>query len=330
MRRWVILVASVIVSGVFLWLALRDVPLDEVIEGIRQADIGWVLLSMLGIIGSLSTRAVRWRGLLDNRISFMQAFHILNITMLLNLLPLRAGELARTLLATRSGVPIVTAATSIVIERLIDVVIVVLMLAVSLSRLPSAPATVGQAAALFGAAALVAFVVLIIFARYPQIAHRVLEWLEARVPLVARLNGRKRADEVLDGLRPLTQGRHALHATVWTLIAWSTSVFTFYALERSLGIENADLLVGALLGVALVSLTVAIPVSVASVGPFESAVRVAGEAVRMTALAAATLGFLFHGITVLGYAVFGVIGLISLGVSLGDVLSRSQAAQQDG
>src|SRR5690606_15923180 len=121
------------------------------------------------------------------------------------------------------------------------VVIVVLMLAVSLSRLPSAPATVGQAAALFGAAALVAFVVLIIFARYPQIAHRVLEWLEARVPLVARLNGRKRADEVLDGLRPLAQGRHALHATVWTLIAWSTSVFTFYALERSLGIENADL-----------------------------------------------------------------------------------------
>src|SRR5262245_1242799 len=98
MRRWVILVASLIVSGVFLVLALRDVPISEVVAGIQQADFGWVVLSFLGVVASLATRAERWRGLLDNRISLVNAFHILNITMLLNLLPLRAGEVARTLL----------------------------------------------------------------------------------------------------------------------------------------------------------------------------------------------------------------------------------------
>ncbi|MEP7290540.1 MAG: lysylphosphatidylglycerol synthase transmembrane domain-containing protein [Chloroflexota bacterium] len=326
MRRWIILAVSVVVSVVFLVLALRDVPIRDVIAGIQQADFGWVLLSMIGVVGTLATRAVRWRGLLDNRIPLIQAFHILNITMLLNLLPLRAGELARSLLATRSGVPVVTAATSIVVERLIDVVAVVLMIALAVSRLPAISPVVTQAATFFGAAAVIAFVVLVSFARYPQIAHRVLEWLKARIPLLARLNGRKRADEVLDGLRPLTHPRRALHALVWTVIAWTTSLLTFYALERALQINNVDQFAGALLGVALVSLSLAVPVSVASLGPFESAVRVAGDAVSMTALAGTTLGFLFHGISVLGYAIFGVIGLIALGVSLSDVMSKPAPA----
>lgn len=322
MRRWIFIAASVVVSGLFLVLALRDVPLGDVVVVLQQAELGWVALSFIGVAGTLITRAIRWRGLLDNRMPLIQAFHILNITMLLNLLPLRAGELARGLLATRSGVPFVTAATSIVVERLIDVVTVVLMIALAVARLPSVSPLVTQGATLFGALAVVAFLVLVSFARYPQVAHRMLEWIEVRIPLMAKLNARKRVDEVLDGLRPLTQPRRALHALVWTVIAWSISLMTFYAAERALGIEHADLFAGALLGVALVSLTVAVPVSVASVGPFEGAVRVAGDAVGMTALAGAALGFLFHGVSVLGYAVFGVIGLITLGVSLGDVLPQ--------
>jgi hypothetical protein len=51
-------------------------------------------------------------------------------------------------------------------------------------------------------------------------------------------------------------------------------------------------------------------------------VRVAGDAVGMTAVVSTTLGFLFHGIVVIVYAFFGVIGLIALGVSLGDVLKQ--------
>lgn len=322
MRRWIIVLISIIVSAVFLWLALRDVPINEVVAGIQQADFGWIVMSILGVIAALATRAERWRGLLDNRIPLLRAFHILNVTMLLNQLPLRAGEVARTLLATRSGVPIVTGATSIVIERLIDVVVVVVLLAVATSRLPTAPPGVAQAATLFGAAAVFGFVVLVVFARFPQIAHRLLAWFEARVPFIQRLNGRKRLDEVLDGLRPLTQMKHAVHVILWTVLGWAASLFTFYALERALNISGVDLLIGSMLGVGLAAFSIAIPMSVAAIGPFEGAVRVAGDAVGMTAVVSTTLGFLFHGITVLVYAFFGVIGLIALGVSLGDVLKQ--------
>lgn len=323
MRRWIILAASLLVSGVFLWLALRGVPFNDVIDGIRQANLLWVGVSILCIIGAQGSRAIRWRGLLNNRVPLVRAFHILNLTMLLNQLPLRAGEVARSLLATRSDVPVVTAATSIVVERLIDVVVVVVMLAAALTRLPSAPAAVSQAAALFGAAAVVAFVGLIIFARYPQIAHRVLAWLETHLPMIKRLNLVQRIDEVLDGLRPLTRLDRAAHALFWTIAGWAFSLITFYALERALGVTGVDLVMGAFIGVSLAAFSIAIPVSVAAIGPFESAVRVAGDAVSMSPVTATTLGFLFHGVTVLSYAVIGTIGLIALGISLGDVLKQS-------
>ena len=326
MRRWIILAVSLIVSAGFLWLALRDVPLNEVINGIRQADPLWIVFSFVGVFGALGGRAVLWRGLLDNRLSLTQAFHILNITMILNQLPLRAGEVVRTLLTTRFGIPVVTAATSIVVERLLDVVTVVVMLAIGLTRLPSAPPAMAQAAALFGAAAVVAFIVMIGFARYPQIADRLLVWLEGHLPALKRLHLQQRVDEVLDGLRPLTHARRAAHAILWEVISWSFSLATFYCLERALGIQNVDLGLMMLLGVSLASFSIAIPVSVAAIGPFEGAVRVAGNAVGMSAVAATTLGFLFHGITVLGYAFFGVIGLIALGVSLGDVFAQPAKA----
>ncbi len=42
----------------------------------------------------------------------------------------------------------------------------------------------------------------------------------------------------------------------------------------------------------------------------------------------ATLGFLFHGVTVISYAVMGVIGLLTLGVSLRDVMPADQTSEE--
>ena len=95
MRRATLLAASLAVSALFLWLALRDVPLAEVGASIREAQFGWILVSLGTIVLALYTRAIRWRGLLGNRIPLGRAFHILGVTFLANQLPLRAGEIAR-------------------------------------------------------------------------------------------------------------------------------------------------------------------------------------------------------------------------------------------
>src|SRR5262249_25472417 len=154
----------------FLWLAVRDVPMDQVIDSIRQANIWWVLASLAMIGVAIGTRAVRWRGLVDFKIPLRETFYIMGISFLLNQLPLRAGEVARSLLATRSKVPLVTAATSVVVERMLDTLLVVVMLLLAVSRLPSVPDVITKTATVFGVAAVVAFIVLIYFSRYPSVA----------------------------------------------------------------------------------------------------------------------------------------------------------------
>lgn len=320
MRRTAFLVASLVVSAGFLWLALRDVPFADVVETIRTANIGWIIFSFLSVIVAVWARAIRWRGLVGNKIPLRRAFYILSITFLLNQLPLRAGEVARGLLATRSGVPFVTAATSIVLERLLDTLLVVVLLAVGLSRLPTALPSATQVATLFGVTAVVAFGVLVVLARYPQIAHRILDALEQRLVLTRRLPLRGMLDNVLAGLAPLTQWRSAAHAIGWTLISWAISLVTFYTLILAFGITDIDGWLMTLLAVSLASFSIAIPVSVAAIGPFELAVKLAGQGVGLSDLLSTSLGFLFHWLTILSYAVIGTVGMLALGVSLGEMV----------
>ena len=93
----------------------------------------------------------------------------------------------------------------------------------------------------------------------------------------------------------------------------------------ALGIEDpTQRFTVAVLGVGLASFSIAIPVSIGSIGPFEAAVRVSGEAVNMSPVLATSLGFLFHGVTILGYAIYGTIGLLAMGVSLSEMTGRAK------
>lgn len=327
MRRVVFLVASVLVSALFLWLALRDQDLGRVWASIRQADTGWMLAAMVAISLGLWTRGVRWRGLLDDRLTVPQAGHILNIGFLLNLLPLRAGELARSVLATRYRVPFMTAAASVVFERLVDTLLVVIMLVIALSRLPNTSAAITGPTTLFGVAVVAAFAVLVFFSRYPSVGHRAVALVERLLPFLKRLSLGRLLDHALDGLKPLNHGRSAARAIVWTLISWAISLFTLYCLVMALRIDGVDRLMLTVLGLMLAALSIAVPVSVAGIGPFQAALIVAGQAVGLSGTPekdalALSLGFLFHAVNILGYAVWGTVGMLALGVSLGDVLKR--------
>lgn len=332
MRRTVFLIASVAVSAFFLYVALRGVDFNEVLKSIQQADMGWIIVSLIGITAGLWLRGIRWHGMLDFKPPLLRTAHILNLGFLLNLLPFRIGEVARSILITREGVPVVTAATSVVLERLIDTLLVVILLVFSITRIPNTPDEVIQPTTTFGILVVIAFAVMVFFARFPKIGHQVLELVERFLPFLKRLGLNKLFDQLLVGLKPLTHVRSALHAIVWTLISWTSSFITLYALVRALNIpaangspldENSRILL-TLLGLALASLGNAVPISVAGFGPFEAMIIIAGETIGIPKESAVSLGFLFHGINIIGYAAWGIVGLLALGVSLGDVMKTAE------
>jgi len=320
-------IASILVSVLFLFLALNDVPITEIVSSLRQANLIWIFIALMMGTLALWTRAVRWRGLLQNRINLIESFYILSITMLLNQLPMRTGEVARTVLATRSGVPFFTGATSVLVERLLDTLSVVIVLSLTLTQVPDVSATITQTAILFGLVGIVALCLLFFFARYPQVARDLLGFFMNLIPIIQKLPLLSLMENILDGIKPLAHWHTATHAIVWTIISWGFSYLTGYFTVRALGIID-NTVVMTFLSITLASFAIAIPVSVASIGPFESAVLVAGQAINLGKAISGALGFLLHGIFVMTYIIWGTLGLIVLGVSLGDMLKSKNSEKE--
>jgi uncharacterized membrane protein YbhN (UPF0104 family) len=99
-------VLSLLVSGVFVWLSLRHTDLEAVVHAITSA----AALPLLGYLGILLAvhlvRTVRWGLLLEplGHVGFKRVNSASAIGyMMLMLLPLRLGELARPLLVARTA-----------------------------------------------------------------------------------------------------------------------------------------------------------------------------------------------------------------------------------
>jgi uncharacterized protein (TIRG00374 family) len=317
------ILASLVVSGVFLWLAVRDVPVDEVMGSIRQANPLWmVLVVVVGLIG-IYTRAIRWRGLVDNRLSQTRAFYIVGIMQLMNVLPLRMGEVARTVLAARERIPIVTTASSIVVERLLDMLFVLGMLSIVMTQADTLPASVSQTVVTFSVLAAIALVVLILLARYPKFARNILNAVQNRVPVLKRLPLETLLDNALDGLKPLVDMGRLTHAVVWTFVSWLCSWLMFYFSQLALGVP-AGALAFPTLSLSLAAFSVAVPLTVGAVGPFQAAVKVAGDVFAVNAITATAMGFLVHGLTIIDYVISGTWGFLGMGVSFGEVTKTKE------
>ena len=329
-RRLLFIVASVAVSAVSLVLILRAVPISDVFKSLSSADPVHLLLALLAVACSLVTRGVRWWILLNRRISVVESFHMINVMFLGNQLPFRLGEVARGVLATRRGVPLVTSGTSIVVERLIDLLVLVVLIAATVSLMPSVPTELTDQASLFGALALIGFLILLTFAHAPDTAHRLLSKLVKALPPLKRFPLNAMLSQLLDGLQPLTDMRTLLLTAVWTALAWAAALAALFFLHIALGIE-VDFAISVPLGIALTTLSIAMPVSIAALGPFEVAMLLTGQLVGMSEVEAISLGFLLHGLSVISYAVWGTVGLMALGASPAMVFgSKARTSADDG
>jgi glycosyltransferase 2 family protein len=326
-KRISAVVVSIGVSAVFLWLALRGIDLDAVWADIRRANFGWIALSLLIGMVSIYTRAIRWQGLVDFKVNQRQAFYIVGVMFMLNLF-FRLGEVARTVLARRENIPVITTATSIVVERLLDTVLVLLVLLIVVTQVPDMPpevaANVARVAPVFAALSVIAFVTLIVLARYPRFAHRLLHIFINRIPPLKRLPLDELLDHLLHGLKPLVEWRSAAHALGWTAVSWLLSWIVFAMVQLAFA-DTTDVVLQASMGMSLASFSVALP-SVGAIGPFEAAMILAGQAFGEPESTALAIGVVVHVVTIIAYVVSGLWGSIGLGVALTDVMQRADAA----
>ncbi|MDX1686607.1 MAG: lysylphosphatidylglycerol synthase transmembrane domain-containing protein [Candidatus Promineifilaceae bacterium] len=179
MKRWRLWL-GLLISALFLWLALRGLNLDEVGASLREANYGWLVPAGLAYFLTVGARSWRWTFLLRpvQAVPSRRLFPVVVIGYLgNNIYPFRIGELLRAyLLRRREGISAGAGLATIFIERIFDglTILTFVFLALPLAPLPGEgirSLLLASSALFFGA--LLFFLAL---AARPQITLRLLDF----------------------------------------------------------------------------------------------------------------------------------------------------------
>ena len=308
---------------------LARIDLAEFAAVLAGADYRFLLPSMLAFLLGLGTRAQRWRILLSNQLPLHRAFHIMNIAYLVNgILPLRIGELGRIFLTSRANrdIPAMHAGSTIVVERLLDVLAVVILLMISMvaAAVPVETQTAGVIGAIASGGG---FAILIVLGRRRERVAGVIGALQDKSTILRRFPMQHHVDAFLAGLSPILEPASLFSALFWTALSWMFSVLVNYALMFAF-FESGDW-TPILLSIAFSAFAIAIPVVPGNIGTYElsiiSAFSILGydQVDKMAAFA-----FAVHAVNVLINTFTGLVGLLHEGISLGNLRTQVEQLNQ--
>jgi len=237
--------------------------------------------------------------------------------MVSNIVPARAGELARAYALSRevARVPFSTAFASLAVDRVFDALIILLLMFGAM-LLPSFPAGAASSAARYAVGGVV-FVVAVIIVLYlivffPKQIISLFELLARRVAPAFEDRGRAILVSFANGLSVLRSPRRFLAVFWWALLHWLLNAAAFWIAFEAVGIRAPFGM--ALFTQGIIAIGVAIPSSPGFFGVFETAGKFALGIYGIPQTAALTWAMGFHllsfiPITLIGAWYFARAGL---------------------
>ncbi|MCX7681575.1 MAG: flippase-like domain-containing protein, partial [Anaerolineae bacterium] len=250
--------------------------LPQVVATLARAEYLYLAPAALGMVAYMAARAVRWRILLGPQVSLSHCFWVTNVGYLVsNVFPFRLGDPARALLVGQSGAVSTGAALStVVVERVLDMLTVVALLAGMMPLVGRGRAGLEWAVTgglMAGGIAVIALALLFFVAWQPERGHRVLRWGIERLPDAHRERARRFLGDLFDGLASLRSGRQLLGVLLWSVVTWGCAIIFYWALIRAF-LRHPPALAAPLL-VCVVGLGMALPSSPGATGVFHAVAR---------------------------------------------------------
>jgi hypothetical protein len=336
LRTAAVLACTAGLLAAFLWNA----NLAEVWQEVRAAQLLLLVLSIVFQAVTYTLRALRWMVLLEpvGKVHFGNAMRATLIGFAANtLLPARAGEVLRPyLLARREGLRATAAFATIIVERFLDLAMVVLLFGVFVMaadaatleadpKLFAAVRTAGVGAAAVAVAMLVVFAVL---AGHPERLGALTDRLTRALP--ARIGSTlvHAVKTFAEGLAVMRRPALVAKALALSVPLWLSIAATIWLVARAFHITMP--VTGTFLIVALLTVGVAVPTP-GAVGGFHYAFRV-GTTVFYGVPNERAVGaaIVLHAISFFPVAIVGLIVMAREGLSLGRLRRMAERRDEGG
>ena len=272
MKRAIPVALAAAFSLALLYFAFRNVDFPDVAHILGSTKLEWLPLLLALPVLDIWVRAVRWRLLLEPVVK-TQAWTLFKLESvglgLNNLLFLRLGEFARGYFAGKVlGIPVWSALSTILVERLCDTTALLILFGVSSIWLGEVISPALRHGVFLGAGAVAA--VLFGVTTIEHALERFDAWrrLEARHPRVHRL-----IEELILGTRALRSPGRAAAVAALSFALWLCDALLFWATARALDFDRS---LGYLHSVAVLTAAAgacAIPAVPGAFGNFEAGVK---------------------------------------------------------
>jgi uncharacterized protein (TIRG00374 family) len=314
----------------------RDADMAGVWTETRRADPVQLVLAVTLTALTYALRALRWQYLLApiGTTRFANAFRTTVIGFAASfLLPARAGEVIRPyLLARRERLPATAAFATVILERLLDLVTVLLLFVVFVATLepggvmePSQLARVKLGGQIAGAAAAAALAVLFVLAGHPERLGRLALRVERMLPdRLARALARF-VESFAQGLAVMRQPRRLLVALALSVPLWMSIAAGIWL--TSLAFHITFPYTGSFLVTTLLVVGVAVPTP-GAIGGFHAAYQIAVQTFFGAADDAAVGGaIVLHAISFLPVTALGIAYMVREGLTLEGLREGSERVQ---
>jgi glycosyltransferase 2 family protein len=319
---WFSLLLGTLLSGIAVWLIVRDVPLNQTLAALTTSHLAYFALGFLMQLVATGFTVRRWQVLLRpyptrflNLVQIYFSAHLLN-----TILPAKLGTVARVFLAAETeNTNVGFVLGSVAIEKILDTLVMLLLLA-GLAFFVPMPTWIRDS--------LLASVVLVLGALAVLASVRQLRepLLRALVQIEMRLFGRSAprvatfVRGLLESVTNLTQRREAFSVLLWTVCMWlaaaSVNQLLFMALDLSLPWTATWFVMVAL------QLGTRIPALPANLGVFHYVVILALTVYGVNESAALAFAILLHLIVFFGPALIGALCALPLSARLMRLVAR--------
>ncbi len=317
LRIWIGFTLSIL----FLYFALRKVPLSSLAESLADAEFIWLAAALAIQILALLPRAKRWLVILEPEGTFGEAFTSQNIGYLFNnIFPLRVGEIARILVMARvCGIPIVRVGTSVVLERVLDVIFVTLGLMIALSGIMIPDGYLSGVRLLIWLVGVVVLFLILFVRFYPRL-DRLFRSLLLKMP--GKFTERILVfwSQALDIIKLFSDVNHTLRLLAWFLVSWLLSIALYWCTLRAFVPDPTILEV--VLMISILALSFLIPSSPGYLGVFQfvgQQALVIPFGSKYNPVTAFAIALTVHATFYITTSLFGIVGVGRIGLSIANI-----------
>jgi glycosyltransferase 2 family protein len=326
---------GVVLSGALIYWTLHGISPADVAHRLSQADPLLFAAATFCATAIFALRARRWQTILEPvaaKIPLGALWRATTVGMMVNnIVPARAGEIARAYALTKEApVPFAAALASLVVDRLFDAIVLLILAATALldPALSGSDSLAGRSLSSFamGAGAIVVILLLGLYALvfFPTQLLRLFELFARRVSPSVEARGRTMLETFMRGLSVLRRPGRFAAVFGWTLAHWLLNALGFWLSFKAVGIGAP--FSAALFLQAFIALGTAVPALPGFFGVFEY-MSVQGLAVYgVSQEQAATWAIGFHLFSFIPITLIGAYYFTRLGVRLRDLQSSPEAA----